>query len=323
MHSKQFVSAFSERLIRFIAEKTASGYPYTRSKRLLRKFDSMCSKKFPYENNLTREICLEWAVRKETEGNNTFANRLCPIREFARYLNRIGETAFVIPINFVKSTRHHTPYIYSQAEIATILKNADEIKPVCRSRGRELVIPAVLRTLYCCGMRPIETCQLHTSDVDLVAGKLKILESKGYKDRLILMADDLTEYLRNYDVRISLIFPNREWFFPGPLNGQTTVKNLEYAFNNIRKQSAIQRFGGQLPRLYDLRHTFATHRLYQWMNEKSDLTAMLPYLSAYMGHSKISNTHYYIHLVPKLLESIGNVSYVSFERLLPEVTIYE
>ena len=38
-------------------------------------------------------------------------------------------------------------------------------------------------------------------------------------------------------------------------------------------------------RFHDLRHTFATHRLYHWMRDGKDLNAMLPYLSAYMGHA--------------------------------------
>lgn len=33
-----------------------------------------------------------------------------------------------------------------------------------------------------------------------------------------------------------------------------------------------------------------------------DVTAMLPYLSAYMGHAQLSDTYYYIHLVPGLFE---------------------
>ena len=38
-------------------------------------------------------------------------------------------------------------------------------------------------------------------------------------------------------------------------------------------------------RFHDFRHTFATHRLYHWMRDGKDLNAMLPYLSAYMGHA--------------------------------------
>jgi hypothetical protein len=55
------------------------------------------------------------------------------------------------------------------------------------------------------------------------------------------------------------------------------------------------------------------------MNEGKDLTAMLPYLSAYMGHSQLSDTYYYIHLVPGMLESMSGIEFAGFEELLPEV----
>ena len=54
------------------------------------------------------------------------------------------------------------------------------------------------------------------------------------------------------------------------------------------------------PRLYDLRHTFATHRLHQWVKEGKDVNACLAYLSEYMGHSNLESTAYYIHLLPTL-----------------------
>lgn len=63
---------------------------------------------------------------------------------------------------------------------------------------------------------------------------------------------------------------------------------------------AISGYGEIRPRLYDLRHTFATHRLYQWVKEGKDINACLAYLSEYMGHSNLESTAYYIHLLPTL-----------------------
>lgn len=63
---------------------------------------------------------------------------------------------------------------------------------------------------------------------------------------------------------------------------------------------SISGYGEVRPRLYDLRHTFATHRLYQWVKEGKDINACLAYLSGYMGHSNLESTAYYIHLLPTL-----------------------
>ena len=46
---------------------------------------------------------------------------------------------------------------------------------------------------------------------------------------------------------------------------------------------------------------------------------MLPYLSAYMGHAQLSDTYYYIHLVPGLMEEMTVFAFCSAEVLLPEV----
>lgn len=50
---------------------------------------------------------------------------------------------------------------------------------------------------------------------------------------------------------------------------------------------------------------------------------MLPYLSAYMGHAQLSDTYYYIHLVPGLMEEMSGIAFSSAEALLPEVGIDE
>ncbi len=91
----------------------------------------------------------------------------------------------------------------------------------------------------------------------------------------------------------------------------------------MREDAGITASGGGLPRLYDFRHTFATHRLYQWMREGKDLMAALPYLSAYMGHAHMSDTYYYIHLVPGQLEAMSGYDFSKYEALLPEVECNE
>lgn len=50
-----------------------------------------------------------------------------------------------------------------------------------------------------------------------------------------------------------------------------------------------------------------------------DLNSMLPYLSAYMGHARLPDTYYYIHLVPSLLEEMSGFAFSSAEAFLPEV----
>ena len=48
--------------------------------------------------------------------------------------------------------------------------------------------------------------------------------------------------------------------------------------------------------------------------------AMLPYLSVYMGHAKLSETAYYIHILPENLIMSPGVDWDALNAILPEVS---
>jgi integrase len=314
-----FHSHFADRIYGFVRQKNAVGFPYVESTRLLRDFDRFCRDRFPGETTLTQEIGLAWAVRKDTERNNAFRNRLIPVREFARYLNRCGEPAFVLPPNFARKGQRHIPHIYSEEEIATLWDVLDHLHPRKGYPIRHLVFPILVRLLYCCGLRPGEARKLRAVDVDLEKGRLDIMESKGHKSRIVMMADDVTEICRRYDEAVARLIPGRALFFPKSEGSLYDKVTLIKTFRIAKAKAGIETSGEHGPRLYDFRHTFATHRLYQWMHEGKDVTAMLPYLSAYMGHAQLSDTHYYIHWVPGLFEKMAGFDFSASDRLLPEV----
>ena len=184
---------------------------------------------------------------------------------------------------------------------------------------RHLVIPTLVKLLYCCGLRPSEARKLLRENVDLNKGRLNIIESKAHKSRIVMMSDDVTEMLREYDAAVSAIMPERALFFPDSHDRVYTKAWLDKTFRIALKKAGIQSAGKQNPRPYDFRHTFATHRLYLWMHEGKDLAAMLPYLSAYMGHAQLSDTYYYIHLVPGLFEEMTGFDDSTSNNLIPEV----
>ena len=62
-----------------------------------------------------------------------------------------------------------------------------------------------------------------------------------------------------------------------------------------------QRSTGRGPRLHDLRHTFATHRLYKWYQDGQDPLNRLPWLTTYMGHVNIEKTQVYLTVTETLL----------------------
>jgi integrase len=68
------------------------------------------------------------------------------------------------------------------------------------------------------------------------------------------------------------------------------------------------------PRPYDLRHTFAVHRLTRWYRKGVDLHGRLPWLSAYLGHVDLLGTETYLTATPELIALAGNRFHRRYER---------
>jgi len=77
----------------------------------------------------------------------------------------------------------------------------------------------------------------------------------------------------------------------------------ERAFCCIRKVANVYRNDGARyqPRLHDLRHTFAVHRLVAWYRQGADVQRLLPLLSTYLGHIHIAATQQYLTMTSELL----------------------
>jgi len=94
---------------------------------------------------------------------------------------------------------------------------------------------------------------------------------------------------------------------------------LDRNFKRIWNQALPEKAdSGIRVRAYDFRHHLAYVNLNRWAREGKDVTAMLPYLMRYMGHSSIRRTLYYFHLVPDFYGTLLEKS-LPLEDLIPEV----
>lgn len=268
-----FESRFASQIEDFIAQKNALGFGYLESSRLLRDFDRFCLTHFPEENSLTKELCLAWATKKDTEGNNTFRNRMMPVREFARYLNRSGEAAYILPPNISRKDASYAPYIYTEAEILAIWDVFDHLKPRSGFPVRQFVIPAMIKLMYCCGLRPAEARRLRVNDVDLDIGRLNIMESKQHK-----------------------FHPDKNSHSEAPLF-YTVIHGIQQKMSPDTVAAFFKKYGNMAkivcPEVPEhihphmMRHTRAMH-LYQ-----SGMPMVL--LSQYLGHVQVETTKIYAY----------------------------
>ena len=250
-------------------------------------------------------------------------NATAVIREFGKYLLQRGyDDTYIIPPKSNPALDPDPPYFFKADEISCFFDACDTIEKHLSYPGRELVFPAIFRLLYCCGLRCKEARTLLYENVCLDDCFFDVLQSKGPKSRRIYISDELSAYLKRYDESISLLFPERKYFFPHKMD---TCYEGSAISNNFRRfwRIAFPDFVRiSRPRAYDLRHHFVWANLNRWAKEGLDLNVMLPYLSRYMGHQCITSTLYYFRFVPDFFPVFADMALPS-ESILPEVPYEE
>jgi integrase len=307
MHEKKvkvkFHSPLADLMAGSLREKQAYGYRYERESYELRRLDRFLCGTGLKVAELPRDIVNEWTAKQANEKPGTQKLRVIRIRQFALFLHQQGIEAYVpeatrSPVNRTE----FTPYIFRHEEIEKILQAVDHITPNTRAPMKHLIMPEIFRLLYCCGMRISEVLQLKVADVDLGSGVLTVREGKFNKDRLVPMALSMTMRLRRY---ASVLDNAPGVFFPAPDGGPYSKVTVYQVFRQLLLTCHIPHGGrGIGPRLHDLRHSHAVHKLESWYRQGADLGAKLPFLSTYMGHKSLVGTQRYLHLTPELFPDI-------------------
>jgi integrase/recombinase XerD len=240
------------------------------------------------------------------------------LTSFYRYAIAHGHVATSpLPTALPKPPERFTPYIYSRDEIRRLLNATDLYR-----HGR-LIEPHTFRTLllllYGTGLRISEALSLTLNDVDLQEAVIIVRDTKFYKTRLVPFGTQLREVLIQYAKRRKEGKHSQDKsapFFVTRRSAPLTVFLVECSFQRLRVLTGVCRVDGARyqPRLHDLRHTFAVHRLTEGYREKQNVQTLLPQLSTYMGHAKISSTQLYLTMTPELLrEASLRFSQYAFE----------
>lgn len=230
-----FTGAFAPYICGLIEKKQALGYDYRERERILRTFDDFSREQFPCETCLTAELVMRWAEQSKTEQNLFRLNRVSVIRELAKYMNSMGEQAYLFPLQLTKKTGRHIPYIYSKEDLSRLFKEIDSQHPNLRAPAKHLVVSVIFRMIYCCGLRPIEARRLLRKDVNLLDGTVNIFVSKGHKDRIVVLSEDMLELCRRYDQQVEKIYPDRKCFFQSPSVRGDGMYSMEWIIPTFRR----------------------------------------------------------------------------------------
>ncbi|MGD9569246.1 MAG: tyrosine-type recombinase/integrase [Sedimentibacter sp.] len=314
-------SFFKENIEDLINQKHAFGYPYTTSSHHLINFDRFCYANYPQEKVLSKEIVLKWTQLHDSEHENGRKRRISALRELAKFMNRNGIEAYILPNDWIGKEKQYVPHIFTREELTAFFAAADSFEYNKLCPARHLVIPVIFRVIYCCGLRPGEALNLKIENVYLDKGQITVLESKGHKSRHVMLSESVLNLCRKYREKSQYIFPNSEYFFPNHQGNSYSISRLDDLFWKCWNIADIKNSTVPSPRPYDFRHTFTTECINQWMKEGKDLNAWLPYLSSYLGHEHYSSTLYYFHLVPEFFPNMAKMNVEIPSDLISKVRI--
>lgn len=166
----------------------------------------------------------------------------------------------------------------------------------------------LLLLLYGTGMRIGEALRLTLQDVDLTERIITLHCTKFFKTRLVPIGPKLTDELAAHRERRGLLAmpPDKatSLFASRGVRGWCYPRVIAM-FQHVRRAAGINCPIGEPrpPRLHDLRHTAAVHRVVAWYRSGQDVQQLLPQLATYLGHLDIRSTQRYLRMTPELLEA--------------------
>ncbi len=171
------------------------------------------------------------------------------------------------------------------AKSIPIVLSKEEIKKLIASTPTEKS-KLLIGLLYSSGIRVSECVRLKTQDLELQNNLGWVRGGKGGKDRMFILSELIALHLRMY-----LENKQQEYLFPGR-NGHISVRDVQKIIQNAAKKSDIKKKVSP----HTLRHSFATHLLEAGVNVGK--------IQLLLGHSSISTTERYTHVLDKELKKI-------------------
>jgi integrase/recombinase XerD len=151
---------------------------------------------------------------------------------------------------------------------------------------------------YGCGLRASEVVRLKADDIDSAQGIIRVVQSKGRKDRNVMLSPEMLALLRQwwkarprwYDIGVP---PQERWLFPGIRRGKPmTTRQLNRLFHQAADAAGIRK----PVTLHSLRHSFATHLL----ERGTDIRV----IQALLGHSKLEATARYTQVATGMISTV-------------------
>lgn len=251
---------------------------------------------------------------------STWHQKYGALKSFFRFaVGRDYATKSPLPTIIPQRPPYPAPYIYSPEELRRI------ILAISHRQERPSGVPTasvrvLILLLYGAGLRIGEALSLKLTDVHLRDAVLTIREGKFYKSRLVplgrQLASELSLYAHQRGRWPCSLGPASPFF--AMRDGRPLSRySMRYIWRRTCRLAGVRAAdtATEQPRLHDLRHTFAVHRLVSWYRQGADVQRLIYFLQIYLGHDKLAHTQRYLTMTPELLGQANQrfANYVSTE----------
>ena len=178
-----------------------------------------------------------------------------------------------------------------------LVMSADEIKRLL-AVASSLKTRVLLSLGYGCGLRAREIVRLKVKHIDSAQKIIRIEQSKGRKDRNVMLSDEMLGLLRQWwkarprhDAGIP---PQERWLFPSRKSARKpiTTRHLNRLFHEAADAAGIRKH----VTLHSLRHSFATHLL--------EHDTHIRKIQVLLGHEKLETTARYLHVATGMISAV-------------------
>ena len=305
--SRRFRGPLGKAMERHLALRRSLGFLMRNAEYALDGFDRYCAKNHRRARTISRPMVVDYLRTQSHLHPATLKDRLTNLRQFARYLFQFNPNVYVPERRLspaVTNSREH--YIYSAAQIRRLIAQCHTLRPF------GLLVPqtysALIGLLWVTGCRIGEVMRLNVEDVDLKIGVLHIRKTKFFKSRLVPLSPSAIRALSEYQSRRNEVAGAAvadDPFFINRDGRRCDQSAFRQTFRSLVRKLGWRTTQGRLPRIHDIRHSFATHALASFYHAGKDPGALLPVLATFLGHSNIANTQTYLHPSAALLRMAG------------------
>ncbi|HET9248110.1 MAG TPA: tyrosine-type recombinase/integrase [Xanthobacteraceae bacterium] len=188
-------------------------------------------------------------------------------------------------------------YHIREPQKLSLVMSVDEVKRLLSASN--LKTRVLLSLGYGCGLRAGEIVRLKVKHIDKAQRIIRIEQSKGRKDRNVMLPDEMLDLLRQWwkvrPARHDAGIPLQErWLFPSrkAAGRPITTRHLNRLFHEAADAAGIRKG----VTLHTLRHSFATHLLEDDTHIRT--------IQVLLGHSKIETTTRYAHVAAGMISAV-------------------